>query len=170
MLTRSTLFAAAALLALSACSEGKVETEKAAGGVVNIAADTETGKMEIKLPGGLEAKVNIPEGMADHSKFEVGGVGLYPGAKVGSVNVNATERKHNGAAGHNAVVAIGFTAPADAAAVADWYQQQFEAKKVSVRRSGETLTGKTDDGDDFSLALTPAATGSSGLLTIVDAS
>jgi hypothetical protein len=191
MLTRSTLFAAAALLSLSGCGETKVETEKAEKGTkvsisidgsdadaaaamsdtsadVNIAGDTETGKMEIKLPGGLEAKVDIPEGMAKNAKFDIGGVGLYPGAKVGSVKVNATERKHEGAGRHSAVVNIGFTAPADAAAVADWYQQQFEAKKVTVRRTGETLAGKTADGDDFNLALVPAATGSSGVLTILD--
>ena len=183
----------ASLVVLSGCGESKVETEKADKGTkvsisidgsdadhaaamadasadVNIVGDTDTGKMEIKLPGGLQAKVDIPEGMTKNTKFDIDGVGLYPGAKIGSVKVNATERKHNGAAGHSAVVNIGFTAPADAAAVADWYQQQFEAKKVAVRRTGETLAGKTGDGDDFTLALVPAATGSAGVLTIIDAS
>ncbi|MBC7521939.1 MAG: hypothetical protein H7268_12710 [Sandarakinorhabdus sp.] len=194
MLTRPTLFAAAAaLLALSGCGGSKVETEKANKGTkvsisidgsdadhaaamadasadVNIAGDTNTGKVEIKLPGGLQANVDIPEGMTKNTKFDIDGVGLYPGAKVASVKVNAAARKHNGAAGHSAVVNIGFTAPADAAAVADWYQQQFEAKKIAVRRTGESLAGKTDDGDDFTLSLAPATTGSTGVLTIIDAS
>jgi uncharacterized glyoxalase superfamily protein PhnB len=191
MMTRSTLIAAVALLGLAGCSDNNVETEKADKGTkvsisidgteadtaaamadasadVNIAGDTETGKMEIKLPGGLEAKVNIPEGIANNAKFDIDGVGLYPGAKVGSIKVNATEKKADGEKGHAAIVNIGFTAPADAAVVADWYQQQFESKKIAVRRSGETLSGKTDDGDDFNLALSSAAGGSSGLLTIRD--
>lgn len=190
-MTRSTLVAAVALLGLAGCSDNNVETEKADKGTkvsisidgteadgaaamadasadVNIAGDTETGKMEIKLPGGLEAKVNIPEGMANNAKFDIDGVGLYPGAKVGSIKVIATKKQADGKKGHDATVNIGFTAPADAAAVADWYQQQFDAKKVAVRRSGETLSGKTDDGDDFTLALSSAAKGSSGLLTIRD--
>lgn len=191
MMTRSTLVAAAALLGLAGCSDNNVETQKADKGTkvsisidgteaenaaamadasadVNIAGDTDSGKVEIKLPGGLEAKVNIPEGVANNAKFDIDGVGLYPGAKVGSIKVNATGKKTDGKKGHDATVNIGFTAPADAAVVADWYQQQFDAKKIAVRRSGETLSGKTDDGDDFTLALSPAATGASGLLSIRD--
>jgi hypothetical protein len=67
------------------------------------------------------------------------------------------------------VVNIGFSAPADAAAVADWYEKQFAEKRVAVTRSGETLTGKTDKGNDFRLALTPDAKGAKGQLTITDA-
>jgi hypothetical protein len=133
---------------------------------VTIDADSDTGRVELSLPGGIEAKVKVPGNISVGSKFDIDGVGLYPGAKVGSVNVKAFDGK----AGKDAIVKIGFAAPADAAVVADWYQQQFEAKKVAVNRSGETLTGKTEDGDDFTLALTQGPAGASqGLLTIVDA-
>ncbi len=170
------LFASVAFLALSACSESKVETEKADAGTkvsigidtdetVTAEGDTQTGKFEIKLPGGVEAKVNVPEGMADDAKFDIGGVGLYPGAKVRSVKVNASDA----GARKTAIVQIGFSAPGDAAAVADWYQQQFEAKKIAITRSGETLSGKTEDGDDFTIAVEAgAAGGAKGLLTIKD--
>jgi ABC-type glycerol-3-phosphate transport system substrate-binding protein len=172
-----------ALLALAACSESKVETEKAdTGSKVSIAidgngdrtetrtdvtidGDTEAGKFELKLPGGIEAKINLPEGMGESGKFDIDGVGLYPGAKVRGVNVNASDAKTT----KQAVVKISFSAPADAAVVADWYQQQFEAKQKTVTRSGETLSGTTDDGDAFTIALDAAGTGASkGLLTIID--
>lgn len=175
--------ATTALLALAACSDSKVETEKAdTGSKVSIAidgnsdktetstditidGDTETGKFELKLPGGIEAKVNLPEGIGEHGKFDIDGVGLYPGAKVRGVNVNASDAKET----KQAVVKISFSAPADAAAVADWYQQQFDAKQKSVTRNGETLSGTTDDGDAFTIALDAAGTGASkGLLTIID--
>jgi hypothetical protein len=172
-----------ALLALAACSESKVETaepqkevsidlnsDKAGDsdqGMVNIEGDTESGKVELKLPGGIEANVKVPEGVVGKTDFDIDGVGLYPGAKVGAVNVKAISG--NSAGKGTATVKIGFSAPADAAAVADWYQQQFEAKKIAVSRSGETLTGKTSDGDDFILALQSAGTGASkGQLTLVD--
>ncbi|MFZ4689317.1 MAG: hypothetical protein ACOYLS_08770 [Polymorphobacter sp.] len=179
MKTNVMMFAAA--LALAGCGESKVETETPAKGVdisidvkddatamasaVNIEGDSETGKFEIKLPGGLEAKVKVPDGMTDGAKFDIDGVGLYPGAKVGSVKVNAQDRKTT----KRAVVEIGFAAPADAAVVADWYQGQFEAKKIAISRTGETISGKTEDGDDFTLALKQAAPGNAkGVLTIID--
>ena len=107
----------------------------------------------------------MPEGLGDASKIDIDGVGLYPGAKVRSVKVNASDT-----ATKRAVVQIGFTAPGDAAAVADWYQQQFDAKTMKVTRNGETLTGKTEDGDDFTVALTAAGAGqANGLVTLVNA-
>lgn len=174
--------AGVAVLTLAACSESKVETaepqkevsisldgeDSAEQGAVNIDANSETGRVEVKLPGGIEANVKVPGGdMMHKTDFDIDGVGLYPGAKVGSVNVKALSGK--GDAKGSATVKIGFSAPADAAAVADWYQQQFEAKKVAVSRSGETLTGTTEDGEDFTLAMTAAGAGASkGELTLVD--
>jgi hypothetical protein len=173
-----------ALLALAACGDSKVETaepqkevsisidgdkDAAAGqGEVTVDANSETGELGLKLPGGVVANVKVPGGeMIDKSDFDIDGVGLYPGAKVGSVNVRALTGR--GDAKGSATVKIGFSAPADAAAVADWYQQQFEAKKIAVARSGETLTGTTRDGEDFTLALTATGAGASkGELTLVD--
>lgn len=134
--------------------------------VAETGGDAATSEVEINLPGGIGGKVNLPAGVLNESKFDIDGVGLYPGAKVGSINVNASDK----GAAHEAIVKIGFAAPADAAVIADWYQQQFETRKIAVTRTGETLTGKTEDGDDFTLAVTQgAAGGSKGLLTIVDA-
>jgi hypothetical protein len=181
------ILAGTAVLALTACggskeaeAEAKAEAKKevsisiadadgdtATADTVTIDGDSDSGNFEVKLPGGVEAKVKVPGEMLGKSDFDIDGVGLYPGAKVGAVNVKAQAGKDKGQG--SATVKIGFSAPADAAAVADWYQQQFEAKKVAVTRSGETLTGKTRDGDDFTLALAPAGSGAAkGELTIID--
>ena len=149
--------------ASDATSDADAKPADTKTGALAIDGDTESGQVAVTLPGGFGATVKVPKGMADNSHFDIDGVGLYPGAKVGSVNVRAV------GGGAPATVKIGFTASADAAAVADWYQQQFDAKKISVTRRGETLTGKTSDGDDFTLAMEKAATGTRGVLTIVDA-
>lgn len=172
------LLAATALLAIAGCSKQDDENREKStsisidtgddkkGGTVSIDTDSDTGKMALKLPGGFAANVNVPGGLPDKASFDVDGVGLYPGARVSKIKVDASDR--DGA--HDAVVVMGFTAPADAAAVADWYQNQLEAKKVGVVRNGETLTGKTEDGNDFTLALAPGETGNAlGTLTIRDA-
>lgn len=175
--------AATALLLVGGCGRDEAET-KTSG--VSVAVDAEndkaaeidvdtsdvntsdvSGKVAVSLPGGLQADIKMPKGMSGDgvdAKFDIDGVGLYPGAKVGAFNVRAFDGK----SGDNAVVKIGFTAPADAAAVADWYQRQFEAKGIAVSRSGEMLSGKQKDGDDFTLAMVPAAGGSTGTLTIAD--
>lgn len=182
----------AAAFTLAACGESKVETPSSEAGTkvsikvsgdddaapgdaaataestVQIDGDSDTGKFEIRLPGGIEAKVKVPEGFTNGARFDIDGVGLYPGGKVRTVNVDARADARAEQPGTSSTVAIGFSAPADAAAVADWYQQQFEARKVAFKRSGETLTGITEAGDRFTLALSQAATGSTGMLKIVD--
>ncbi len=164
--------AGVAFLALASCDEPAAETRTTTAtavagssdhGSVSINADSDTGKVAISLPGGIEAKVKMPSGMADGAKFDIDGIKLYPGARVNSVNVNA-----NGSAGE-ATVLLGFNAPADAAAVADWYQQKFASRHIAASRSGDTLTGKTEDGDAFTLAMVQAETGNSlGSLLIRD--
>ncbi|WP_426165713.1 hypothetical protein [Sandarakinorhabdus sp. DWP1-3-1] len=166
MKTIPMLLAAAALLATAGCDRAE-KADDGSSVVINEVAEGDggDGRMELKLPGGFEAKINVPGGMSDMTKFDIDGVGLYPGAKVRSIKVNAQGKDSEQAA----TVEMGFRAPADAAAVADWYQNQFEAKKIAVSRSGETLTGKTDGGDDFTLALAARGEGGSqGTLTIRD--
>ena len=189
-MTRSTLFVVAAL-ALAACSDSKpVEPPEASesgspasDSNVSVSVDTagdetrsavsasagggSTGDVEINLPGGGGMRVKLPDGIGkDFGKgsFEIEGVGLYPGATVQSLRVDAKDS-------NKASVQIGISAPADAAAVADWYQQQFEAKKVKLTRRGERLSGTMDDGDAFTIALEGDGVGKAkGVVTITEAS
>ena len=134
---------------------------------VTIVESSDPGKLAIKLPGGFEAKLPMPDSIADGNKFDIDGVGLYPGARVDTINVNAD--KKDDPSGDKAVVVLGFAAPASAETVAGWYEGQFQAKDIAVRRKGTLLTGKTDDGDDFALLLTDIAAGrAKGQLTIHD--
>ncbi len=171
------LLTATALLAVTACSKnddaerGTAATAVTANpdgdsdGTVDIQANSETGDIALKLPGGFDAKFKVPPGMTDEAKFDIDGVGLYPGAKLQKFKVNAVKTEGE----RGATVELGFKAPADPAVVADWYQKAFEDKKISVTRSGETLTGKTEDGDDFTLALVSGGVGAAqGMMTIRD--
>ncbi len=159
------LFAAVALLAVAACGRHHDDDDKA---VTITAGDGsgETSTVELKLPGGFEAKVKGPARMGEHSHVDIDGVGLYPGAKLGGVQVkvDASDEK-----GHEANVDLSFSAKSDPAAVADWYQQQFEAKGVTATRTGNALSGKSKDGDDFTV--TAAANkdgGTAGTIAIRD--
>ena len=134
---------------------------------VAIVASSDPGKLAIKLPGGFEAKLPMPDSIANGSKFDIDGVGLYPGATVETINVNADTRQSGDKSADKAVVVLGFAAPANAAAVAGWYEDQFKAKKIVISRKDNLLTGKTDDGDTFALLMTDIAGGKSkGQVTI----
>ncbi len=177
------LFATAACGEKSAGDDGEISidirSDSKAGGAAS-AADTAdpagedvagaggkgSGEVSIDLPGGFGGKIRVPADIMADARVDIDGVKLYPGSRVRSVKVRA--RSKGGS--DDGSVRVGFVAPADAAAVADWYQQQLAAKKVAATRTGETLTGTTSDGDRFTLAMTPAESGSAGMLTIVDVS
>jgi hypothetical protein len=132
---------------------------------VNIKADMESGEVELKLPGGLEGKVKIPEGMEPDAKFDLDGLGRYPGAKLVKVDVQASGKDDDG----RGEVVLGFTAPGTATQVADWYAKALAADGRPASRSGNTLTGTTDDGDRMVIAVDEGAAGvARGRITITD--
>ncbi|WP_310497593.1 hypothetical protein [Sandarakinorhabdus sp.] len=170
-----------AVLGLSACGDSAVSDKKkekggisidfdddkgkagSSGGSVNIDANSETGDVAVSIPGGFSARINKPGGFETKGKFDFDDVGTYPGAQFRGVKVAA-----NTSEGHDdAKVVLRFSAPGDAAAVADWYQKAFEDKGRRVTRSGETLTGTTSDGEAFTLTMAPSPGGSTGVINIV---
>jgi hypothetical protein len=132
---------------------------------INIKADMESGEVELKLPGGLEGKVKIPDGLEPDAKFDLDGLGRYPGAKLAKVDVAASGKDGDG----RGQVVLGFTAPGTATQVADWYAQALARDGRPASRSGNTLTGTTDDGDRMVIAVDDGAGGiARGRITITD--
>ena len=103
-------------------------------GDVRFSADTAKGEMRLKLPGGIEGKMRLPDGLAEDTKFELDGVGRYPGAKLISVDVSGGKNQEGR-------VMLGFSAPGSADTVADWYEKALIAKGRTVARTGNTITG-----------------------------
>jgi len=132
---------------------------------VQFHADTDSGEMALKLPGGIEGRIKLPEGLDGDSEFDLDEVGRYPGAKLTGVDVKAFGNDDK----TRARVQLGFTAPGRAAKVADWYEKAFVAKGRSVRRSGNSLSTTTADGEPLVMALRDGAGGiTSGQITIRD--
>ena len=155
------LLCGVAVAACNADREAKVEAEQrtaialessannsgAAG--VDIKADMESGEVELKLPGGLQGKVTIPDGLGSDAKFDLDGVGRYPGARLTSVNVQASGKDDDG----KGQVVLGFTAPGRAGQVTDWYEKALASKGRPASRSGNSLTSATEDGDRMLIAI-----------------
>ncbi len=123
------------------------------GGKIKIGGDGAS--LDIKIPDFVDVDIE--------SDFDINGVKLYPGSKVTTVNVDAKEK--DGV--DKSTVKLGFTTPAAPAKAADWMAGEFAKKGIQIARSGDTLSGKDEDGDDFTIKFGPDGTNAKGEVLIV---
>lgn len=121
------------------------DDEKGEADKVSIGNEDKPGKFSIKAEG-FSMDVDMPEIKLDADDFDLNDVNLYPGTSITSFNVEDRDDK-------GGKVTLGFDAPADAGEVSQWYENKMTAEKFEVSRSGNNLSGTTDDGDPFSLKL-----------------
>lgn len=135
------------------------------GAGVQFRADTESGDIELRLPGGIQGKFRLPEGIDADNEFKLNGIGRYPGSKLTGVDVKALD----GDPDADATVRLAFTAPGTADTVADWYEKAFADKGRTVLRTGTTLSTTTSEGKPMVMALRDGTGGvAQGMLTIRD--
>ncbi|MEH6826736.1 hypothetical protein [Parasphingorhabdus sp.] len=150
---------AALPLALSACSKVKDDSADGSGLSIDFSDDSKPDAEKIKIGGGEEdskfsikadgfsMEVDLPSITLDSDDFDMNNVDLYPGSQITSFDIEDAK-------GEGGKVQISFKAPASADKLADWYAGQLSGKDFEVARDGTNLSGKTDEGDPFSLALT----------------
>ena len=158
------LIMTATALSLAACSE------KAGNGSLSIDMNSQAdaGNVSVSIPG-FDAKVKVPTGIMGSGNFDIDGVKLYPKSTVTSFNLNV-DSKTTGGNSSDPVVKMNFAAPADVATVTNWYRGQFAAKSVTATQTATGFSGKTEDGNTFTIALTSGAAGqTNGTIAVVDA-
>jgi hypothetical protein len=147
-------------LGLAACSiDGEpdkgttvnIDATSRDGDKVAIKADGNTGKVSLNVPG-FDANMRLPKKLLNDSNFDIDGVKLYPGSTVKTVNITADETSGKG----RADVRIRFSSPAEPAKVAGWFKEQFSKKSIDIGGDADTLTGKSENGDAFTIELRSA--------------
>ena len=119
----------------------------------------ESGNVSVNLPG-ISANISLPTEMMTGGKFDIDGVPLFPGSKVSNVKIGTESEAFS----------MKFDAPAEPSKVAAWFQERFVEKSLTVSKTNKNLSGKTSDGNTFTIDLAPAAGGhSTGTITIIDA-
>jgi len=152
----------AALLALSltACDRGNDQGTTVSIDAGNGAASVNGATGEVKLDTPLlKGSIKLPRMQFTGDNFDINGVHLYPGTKIGSMNVNAGGQEGDG------VVRMSFESPAAVATVRDWLRDEFAKAGTTVKVSGNTLSGDTD-GEPFRIDLQPAGNRAQGTVTI----
>lgn len=156
----------APLALLAACGDGKgttisIDAKGESGEQVAAKADGDTGRVSVDTPV-FKANIKLPKVMLDADNVDIGGVPLYPGSTVQSVNITADEQ--GGA--DKGLVRIRFAAPADPAAVREWFAGKMRGAGFTLAAAGNGLAGKTKDGEPFRMELTGAAGKTEGVLSL----
>jgi len=125
---------------------------------VSIHAD-ESGNIAFNLPI-AQGQVKLPSGFMHNGNFDIDGVKLMPGSQVTGFNVES----------HNDVtnVDMSFSAPARPDKVRSYFVEQFKAKGIEAALSGDTVTGKSKDGNPFTIQVSPRSGGSQGKIVVQD--
>ncbi len=163
MSSKYMILLAALPLALSACSKNEDGSSNGSGLSVDFSDDSKPDAEKIKIGGdgedskfsikadGFSMEVDLPSITLDSENFDMNNVDLYPGSQITGFDIEDKD-------GKGGKVKVSFKAPAGADKLADWYAGQMSGKNFEVARDGTSLSGKTDEGDPFSLALTEIST------------
>lgn len=149
----------AALLVLVPLLAGcNVDTKNPVDGDENVTINaSENGQVSFNLPF-ASGQVKVPEGMMKNGEIDIDGVKMIPGGTMSGFNIDAGDK--------GATVHFAFKAPASPDDVRTYFAEQFKAKGVEAAVSGNSVSGKTKDGDPFVIDVEPAAQGSQGTITI----
>jgi hypothetical protein len=143
-----------ALLTLSACDVSK--SNAGTGENVSVNA-SDNGSVSFNLPF-AKGNVQIPQDAFENGQLDIDGVKMVPGGTVHGFSMDAGDK--------GATVHLAFSAPKSPQEVSGYFLEQFKQHGDAVTQSGNAISGKTKDGDAFSIHVEPAAQGSAGTVVI----
>ena len=145
------------LMAIPLLAGCNVHSKNPAGGDDNVTIQAEGNEIAFDTPI-AQGKLKVPGAMVGHSDFDIDGVKLMPGSTVTGFSVFARDE--------GSVVNMAFNAPAAPDAVRAYFVDQFKEKGVEAALSGDSVTGKSKDGNPFTIAVSPGPNGSQGQIVV----
>lgn len=125
---------------------------------VSIAGDA-SGNISFDVPF-AKGQVKVPEGFMHGGDVDIDGVKLMPGSQVTNFTMNSRDKV--------SVVEIAFTSPQAPDQVRAYFVDQFRKRGAEASVSGDTVTGKSRDGNPFTIQVTPSGSGSQGKIQAQD--
>lgn len=117
------------------------------------------GSVGIKIPG-FSADVRVPGMNLDKGNFDVDGIKLYPGSKIGQMNVNGSTKSDEDSDSHGNV-ALDFDAPAPPATVRAYYVDALKAHGYTIAPEStinKMIATKGDNDSHFEVSFAPVGT------------
>jgi hypothetical protein len=153
-------FAALLVLVPLVASGCNVHSKNPANGDENVMINaSENGQVTFNVPF-ASGQVKLPEGTFHNGEFDIDGVKMMPGGTISGFNVNAGDK--------GATVNLAFKAPAAPEEVRAYFLDQFKAKGIEASATGDSVSGKTKDGDPFVITVQAAGQGSEGTIKVQD--
>lgn len=154
-MNRLTLFMAVPLLA--GCN---VHSKNPANGDENVTIHAdEGGNVAFNLPF-VRGQVKVPGGFMHHGNFDIDGVKLPAGSSVTGFSVFARDK--------GSTVNMSFKSPTPPEDVRSYFVDEFKKQGIEAALTGDSVSGKTKDGDPFTIEVSPAPNGSAGKIVIED--
>lgn len=147
-----------AAVSLAACDRSADEGTSVSIDAGNGAATVNgaTGDVTVDTPV-MKGSFKLPKIQFTADNFDINGVHLYPGSKIGAMNVNADSGGGR--------VRVQFESPASVATVRDWLRAEFKKAGMRVDVAGDSVSG-TSDGEPFRIDLQPKRDVAAGVVTI----
>lgn len=159
MMMRTMIVPLGVALALAGCGrpdgDGTSVSIDAGNGAARV--DGATGEVTLDTPL-VKGSLKLPTFALTADNFDIGGVHLFPGTRIGSMNINGT-------GANDGMVRVAFDSPAPVATVRDWLRAEFEKAGTRVEIDGNSLQGMAED-KKFRIDLTPAGERAKGTVTI----
>jgi hypothetical protein len=153
-MNRSVLLMALALL--GGCNVHSKNPANSGDENVTINAD-ENGSVAFNLPF-VKGQVKVPSGFMHNGNFDIDGVKLMPGSQVTGFSVFAADK--------GSTVNMSFTAPGSPDGVRSYFVDQFRKQGVEAAIAGDSVSGKSKDGDPFTIQVASAESGSKGTIVV----
>ena len=102
--------------------------------------------------------MKLPASVLHKGEFDIDGVKLMPGSTMHGFNMDAGDK--------GATIHVDFDAPKSPDEVRAYFLDQFKQKGDEASQSGNTVSGKTKEGDTFVIAVEPSGQAATGTIAI----
>ena len=123
---------------------------------VSMSAD-QNGQVAFNFPF-AKGSIKLPASMMHNGQIDLDGVNMPAGTSTTGFHMNS--------ANDRTAVVMSFTNPQTPDQVRAYFVDAFAKNGVTASVEGNAVTGKSKDGDQFTIAVTPAAGGSQGQIVI----
>ena len=123
---------------------------------VSLSAD-QNGQVAFNFPF-AKGSIKLPASMMHNGKIDIDGVQLPPGT--------STTGFHMDSANHQTLVVMNFTNPQTPDQLRSYFVDAFGKKGLEAKVEGNSVVGRSRDGDPFTIAISPGPSGSQGQIVI----